>query len=166
MIPYPSMSQKTFYPDLKTIQDGRRWHSFDAQGQVVGRLATRVASLLKGKHKPSFTPSIDCGDFVIVTNVEKIKWTGNKIDQKTYFRHSGYAGGAKVIPLKRQMERDPRKALYLAVKRMLDSNRFRDRHLSRLKIYVGNAHPHAAQLSVGTGSAPKDAAPQAEAVSA
>jgi len=151
------MPQKTFLPDIKTIQAARRWHHFDAGGQVVGRMASRIAGLLKGKHKTFFTPSMDCGDFVIVTNAAKIKWTGNKLEQKTYFRHSGYARGAKVIPLKHQMSRDPRKAVYLAIRRMLDSNKFRDRQLSRLKIYSGEAHPHAAQLAAPAAPAPKEA---------
>src|SRR6185295_15660313 len=99
------MPQKTFYPDLKTIEGLRRWHSFDATEQAPGRLATRIADLLRGKNKPWFTPAVDCGDFVVVTNVKKLKWTGKKLEQKTYFSHSGYAGGAKVTPLGRQMER-------------------------------------------------------------
>ena len=143
------MPQKTFRPDVKTIESQRRWHSFDAKDQAPGRLATRVADLLRGKHKPWFTPSIDCGDFVVVTNVKQMKWSGNKIEQKNYFSHSGYAGGAKVTPLKRQMERDPRKPFYLAVKRMLDSNHLRAKQLKRLKIFTGESHPYEGQVAGG-----------------
>ena len=143
------MPQKTFYPDLKTVDAQRRWHHFDAKDQVVGRLASRVADLLRGKNKPWFTPAIDCGDFVVLTNAKKIKWTGYKIDQKNYFSHSGYAKGAKVTPLKRQMERDPRKVVFLAVKRMLDTNHLRAKQLKRLKIYPGEAHPHDVQFAGG-----------------
>ena len=93
------------------------------------------------------TPGIDCGDFVVVTNAAKIKLTGNKLEQKGYFSHSGWPGGAKVTPLKRQMERDPRKVIFLAVKRMLGVNKVRPRQLTRLKIYPGPEHPHAAQFA-------------------
>lgn len=140
------MPQKTYYPVAKDIEKSRKWHLIDGKDQVVGRMATRTANLLRGKHKTFYTPNIDCGDFVIITNVDKIKWTGKKIDQKEYFSHSGYAGGAKIMPLKRQMERDPRKAMYWAVKRMIDTNRHRSRQLHRLKLYVGDKHPHAPQL--------------------
>jgi len=143
------MPQKTFLPDIKTIETQRRWHSFDAKDQVPGRLATRVADLLRGKHKPWFTPSMDCGDFVVVTNVKQLKWTGHKLEQKNYFSHSGYAGGAKVTPLKRQMERDPRKVFMLAVKRMLDTNHLRSRQLKRLKVYASESHPHEGHLAGG-----------------
>jgi len=136
------MPQKTFYPDIKTVANQRSWHHLDAKDQVVGRLATKAACLLRGKNKPWFTPAVDCGDFVVVTNARKVRWTGNKLDQKNYFSHSGYAGGAKVTPLKRQMERDPRKVIYLAVKRMLDTNHLRSRQLKRLKIYAAESHPH------------------------
>lgn len=139
------MPQKTFYPDLKTIESQRRWHHIDAKDQVVGRLASRAANLLRGKNKPWFTPAIDCGDFVVVTNAQKVKWTGNKIDQKFYFSHSGYARGAKIMPLKLQMERDSRKVVFLAVKRMLCVNHLRSRQLKRLKIFKGDSHPYGPQ---------------------
>lgn len=144
------MSQKTFYPALKFVQAQRRWHHLDAKGQVLGRLASRAAGLLKGKHKVFFTPSIDCGDFVVVTNAAGIVLTGHKMEQKTYFSHSGYAKGAKITPVRRIMERDPRKVVYLAVKRMLDSNRHRSRQLCRLRIYPRETHPHAPQMTQQT----------------
>jgi large subunit ribosomal protein L13 len=146
------MPQKTFRPDIKTIESQRRWHAFDAKDKAPGRLASQVADLLRGKHKPWFTPSIDCGDFVVVTNVKQMKWTGDKIEQKNYFSHSGYAGGAKVTPLKRQMERDPRKPFFLAVKRMLHANHLRSRLLKRLKIYTGDKHPYDGQVAGGKTS--------------
>jgi large subunit ribosomal protein L13 len=124
----------------------RRWVLLDADAQVLGRLASKAANLLRGKHKRFFTPDVDCGDFVVVTNAEKIRVTGSKAGQKTYFRHSGYAAGAKVVPFRLQMERDPRKVLLLAVKRMLPVNRLRAHQLKRLKVYVGSTHPHAAQI--------------------
>ena len=150
------MPQKSFYPVLKDVAKARQWHFIDGKDQVVGRMATKAASWLKGKHRPYFTPAVDCGDFVIITNAAKVKWTGNKIDQKEYFSHSGYAKGAHIMPLKLQMERDPRRAVYLAVKRMLDDNRFRSRQMHRLKIYKGDSHPHAPQLA-GAGAEEKKA---------
>ncbi len=117
----------------------------DAKGAVLGRVASKAANLLRGKHKPFYTPSVDCGDFVIVTNVKGIRLTGEKADVKTYFRHSGYAGGARVIPYKAQFEKDARFVLHEAVKGMLPDTRLRSNQLRRLKIYVGDKHPHAAQ---------------------
>jgi large subunit ribosomal protein L13 len=125
----------------------RRWHYIDANGQVLGRMATRIATLLRGKHKPTYTDFFDCGDFVVITNAAQIRLTGNKLDQKFYFSHSGYAGGAKTTPLKRQMERDPRKVVYLAVKRMIRANRLRGRQLARLKIFPGIATPGVPQAA-------------------
>jgi len=129
------MTQKTFLPNQNDVEKQRKWHFIDASNQVLGRLSTKIANLLMGKHKKEFTPHIDCGDFVVVTNIDKIKVTGSKIEDKFYFRHSGYAKGAKTIPFKRQLENDSTKILYLAVKRMLDPNKLRDRRLKRLKLY-------------------------------
>jgi len=131
------MSQNTYIHNPKTAAAERRWHYLDADGKVLGRMATRVATLLRGKHKPTFTDFVDCGDFVVITNAARVRLTGHKIDQKQYFSHSGYAGGAKTTPVKRQLERDPRKVLYLAVKRMINANRLRSRQLARLKIFPG-----------------------------
>ena len=139
----------TFNIDTKYAQDRRRWHHIDADGKVLGRIATRAAVLLRGKHKRFFTPAVDCGDFVVVTNAKKIKLTGNKIEQKEYFSHSGYAKGAKITPIKLQMERDPRRVVMLAVKRMLCVNRLRGPQLKRLKIYTGPENPHAALVAAG-----------------
>jgi large subunit ribosomal protein L13 len=136
------MSQKTTMIKPSQAASARRWHLIDAKGKVLGRFATEAATLLRGKHKPSYTDHVDCGDFVVVTNASAIKLTGDKLNQKFYFSHSGYAGGAKTTPLKRQMERDPRKVVYLAIKRMIRDNRLRRKQLARLKIYPGDKHPH------------------------
>lgn len=117
----------------------------DAKKSVLGRVASKAALLLRGKHKVFFSPSVDCGDFVVVTNASAVRLTGDKAGTKTYFRHSGYAKGAKVIPFKLQMERDPRKVIEAAVKGMLPVTRLRQHQMRRLKIYKGDSHPHDAQ---------------------
>lgn len=139
------MSQKTTIIDPKTAQSRRRWVVLDAKGAVLGRLASKAAVLLRGKHKSWFSPAVDCGDFVVVTNAKDVRITGEKAETKFYFKHSGYAGGAKVMPYKLQMERDPRRVIELAVKRMLPDNALRRSQLRRLKVYPGSSHPHAAQ---------------------
>ncbi|MBI4056364.1 MAG: 50S ribosomal protein L13 [Elusimicrobia bacterium] len=131
------MPQNTWMPVVKELESRRARHLLDAEGQVLGRLATNAANLLRGKGKPFITPHLDCGDFVTVTNAVKVHLTGKKMEQKFYFRHSGYASGAKTIPVRDQMSRDPRKVVFLAIKRMLNSNRLRARQLRRLKIYPG-----------------------------
>ena len=141
------MSQNTYIQSPKTAPNQRRWHHIDADGQVLGRMATRAATLLRGKHKPTYTAFVDCGDYVVITNAARIRLTGHKLDQKFYFSHSGYAGGAKVTPLRRVMEKDPRKVVYLAVKRMIADNRLRRKQLTRLRIYVGDKHPYATGLT-------------------
>lgn len=123
---------------------GRARHHFDASDKVLGRIATGVAVLLRGKHKPAYTPFIDCGDFVDITNASKLRFTGKKLEQKNYFSHSGYAGGAKITPLKRMMEKKPEWVVYMAVKRMLPNNRLRGKQLTRLRVYRG-AKPGAAK---------------------
>ncbi|MCX5797302.1 MAG: 50S ribosomal protein L13 [Elusimicrobia bacterium] len=141
------MPQKSYMQSPITAPNERRRHLIDAKGQVLGRMATRAATLLRGKHKPTYTAFVDCGDYVVITNAALIRLTGNKLDQKFYFSHSGYAGGAKTTPLRRQMERDPRKVIYLAVKRMIHANRLRSRQLARLKIFPGE-QPKGAQRPV------------------
>ncbi len=143
------MSQKTTIVSPQTAQSRRRWVVLDAKGAVLGRLASKAAGLLRGKNKVYFSPSVDCGDFVIVTNATDVRVTGDKLEQKFYFRHSGWARGKKIIPFKLQMEKDPRKAIQLAVKRMLPDNALRRHQMTRLKIYKGADHPHAAQLAGG-----------------
>jgi large subunit ribosomal protein L13 len=137
------MSQKTYIHPPRQAAGERLWHHIDAKGLVLGRIATKAATLLRGKHKPTYTDFVDCGDFVVVTNAKQVKLTGNKLEQKFYFSHSGYAGGAKVMPMKRQMERDPRRIMMLAVRRMLPKNRLARKQLVRLKVYVGDKHPHS-----------------------
>jgi large subunit ribosomal protein L13 len=117
----------------------------DARGQTLGRLASEIAKILKGKHKPIYTPHLDTGDFVIVINAEKVHVTGNKMDQKMYYRHSGYPGGLKSITLREQLKRHPTRVIRSAVKGMLPHNRLGRATLKKLKVYAGDAHPHEAQ---------------------
>jgi large subunit ribosomal protein L13 len=123
----------------------RHWYVVDADGQTLGRLATRIADTLRGKGKPEYTPHVDTGDFVIVINAEKIHVTGNKLDQKRYFRHSGYPGGLRSRSLREQLERRPEEVLRTAVKGMLPKNRLARQQLTKLKIYAGPEHPHGPQ---------------------
>jgi large subunit ribosomal protein L13 len=123
----------------------REWYVVDAEGQTLGRLATRIADVLRGKTKPQYTPHIDTGDFVVVVNAEKIAVTGKKLDQKMYHRHSGYPGGIRSRTLREQLERRPTEVLRKAVKGMLPKNRLASAQLTKLKIYAGPDHPHAAQ---------------------
>jgi large subunit ribosomal protein L13 len=123
----------------------RRWYIVDADGQILGRLATQIAETLRGKGKPQYTPHVDSGDFVVVVNCEKIAVTGNKLDEKMYHRHSGYPGGLKSRPLRDELERRPTEVLRKAVKGMLPRNRLGRAQIKKLKIYAGPDHPHVAQ---------------------
>jgi large subunit ribosomal protein L13 len=123
----------------------RNWYVVDAEGQTLGRLATRVADALRGKRKPEYTPHVDTGDFVVIVNAEKIHVTGNKLEQKRYWRHSGYPGGIKSRTLGEMLERRPEEVIRKAVKGMLPRNRLARRQLTKLKVYAGPDHPHAAQ---------------------
>ena len=123
----------------------RRWYVVDAEGQNLGRLATRIADTLRGKNKPQFTPHVDTGDFVVVVNAEKIAVTGKKLDDKMYYRHSGYPGGIRSRPLRDELERRPTEVLRKAVKGMLPRNRLGRAQLLKLKTYAGPEHPHEAQ---------------------
>jgi len=122
-----------------------RWYVVDAEGKTLGRLATRIAETLRGKNKPQYTPHVDSGDFVIVVNAEKIHVTGKKLDDKIYYRHSGYAGGLRSRPLRDELERRPTEVLRRAVKGMLPRNRLARAQIKKLKIYAGPEHPHEAQ---------------------
>jgi large subunit ribosomal protein L13 len=124
----------------------REWFVVDADGRTLGRLATRIADTLRGKLKPEYTPHCDVGDFVIVVNAEKIRVTGNKLEQKRYWRHSGYPGGIKSRTLGEQLERRPEEVIRKAVKGMLPRNRLARQQLTKLKVYAGPEHPHQAQL--------------------
>src|SRR5215212_2373768 len=123
----------------------RNWYLVDADGQTLGRLATRIADTLRGKDKPQYTPHVDTGDFVIVVNAEKIHVTGKKLDDKMYYRHSGYPGGLRSRPLREELARRPTEVLRKAVKGMLPRNRLGRAQLGKLKIYAGAEHPHDAQ---------------------
>ncbi len=123
----------------------RTWLVFDAEGQTLGRMATRIATVLRGKHKPTFTPHVDTGDFVIVVNADKIVLTGNKLDQKHYHRYSGYFGGLKSKPARQVLAEDPERIILSAVKGMLPKNRLGRAQIKKLKVYSGAEHPHAAQ---------------------
>ena len=131
--------------NAKPGEVARRWYVVDAEGQTLGRLATRVADTLRGKGKPEYTPHVDTGDFVVVVNAEKIRVTGNKLDQKRYYRHSGYPGGLRSRSLREQLERRPEEVLRMAVKGMLPKNRLARKQITKLKIYAGPQHPHEAQ---------------------
>ncbi|HEY1365729.1 MAG TPA: 50S ribosomal protein L13 [Gaiellaceae bacterium] len=123
----------------------REWWLVDAEGKTLGRLATVIADTLRGKRKPQYTPHVDTGDFVIVVNAERIVVTGNKLDQKRYYRHSGYPGGLRSRSLRDQLERRPTEVIRTAVKGMLPRNRLARQQLTKLKIYAGPEHPHEAQ---------------------
>ncbi|MGC8720209.1 MAG: 50S ribosomal protein L13 [Thermodesulforhabdaceae bacterium] len=125
--------------------NGRKWILVDAEGKVLGRLASYIAVRLRGKHLPTFTPHVDNGDFVVVINAEKVKLTGKKWDQKIYRRHSGYMGGLKEISARKMLQEHPERLLYYAVKGMLPKNRLGRKLLKKLKIYTGPKHPHEAQ---------------------
>jgi large subunit ribosomal protein L13 len=138
------------FPVMKTYSAkpgelAREWYVVDAEGKTLGRLATRIADTLRGKDKPQFTPHVDTGDFVVVVNAEKIAVTGKKLDDKIYYRHSGYPGGLKQRTLREQLERQPTEVLRRAVRGMLPRNRLGAAQLSKLKVYTGPEHPHTAQ---------------------
>lgn len=134
---------KTF--SAKPHEVEREWFVVDAQGQTLGRLATQIATLLRGKHKPIYTPHVDCGDHVIVVNADKINVTGQKLDQKIYYRHSGYPGGLKQVTLRRRLQTHPERVIESAVRGMLPKNRLGRKMFKKLKVYAGPNHPHEAQ---------------------
>lgn len=129
----------------KPAEVEREWLVVDAEGQTLGRLATRIATLLRGKHKPIYSPSVDCGDYVVVVNAEKIHVTGQRLDQKFYRHHSGYIGGLTEISLRKQLEKHPTRVLEAAVRGMLPKNPLGRKMFRKLKVYAGSEHPHAAQ---------------------
>ncbi len=134
---------KTYSTKASDIK--REWHVIDASDKILGKLATQAASLLMGKHKPMFTRNLDTGDFVVVLNADKIRVTGNKLKQKLYYRHSGYPGGFKSINLEKMMQTHPTRVIEYAVKGMLPHNRLGASMFKKLKVYVGDSHPHLAQ---------------------
>ena len=134
---------KTYSAKAEDIQ--REWLLVDAEGKTLGRLSTEIATILRGKHKPIFTPHVDCGDFVIVVNADKIRVTGNRLDQKMYYRHSGYMGGLKQMTLRQMLQSHPERVLQFAVRGMLPKNRLGRQMFKKLKVYASPTHPHAAQ---------------------
>lgn len=124
----------------------RAWYVVDAEGQTLGRLASSVATILRGKHKPIYNPSVDCGDFVVVVNADKISVTGRRLEQKRYYRHSLYIGGLKEITLRDQLQQHPERVIELAVRGMLPKNALGRKMFKKLKVYAGSEHPHAAQM--------------------
>ena len=135
--------EKTFVTRDKDVQ--REWYVVDAAGQTLGRLATQVARILRGKHKPMYSPSVDTGDCVIIVNAEKIRVTGRKLDQKIYYRYSGYPGGLKEITLRTLLQKHPTRVIEHAVRGMLPKNRLGRQMFKKLKVYAGPDHPHEAQ---------------------
>lgn len=124
---------------------GKKWYIVDASGKVLGRLATQIARYLMGKNEPTFFPGVDTGNYVVVVNAQKVVLTGDKLEKKIYYRHSGYPGGLKENTAKQLLEKHPERLMYLAVKRMLPKAALGDKYLKRLKVYAGNVHPHEAQ---------------------
>jgi large subunit ribosomal protein L13 len=137
---------RTYSPKAADVQ--RQWHVIDASDVVLGRLASQVATLLRGKHKPIFAPHVDTGDFVVVVNADKVALTGKKREQKVAYRHSGYPGGLRATSYVQLLERDPRKAVEKAVRGMLPHNSLGRHQLTKLKVYAGPEHPHQAQQPV------------------
>lgn len=133
----------TFMANAGNIE--RKWFVVDAEGQTLGRLAAEVAKVLRGKHKPTFTPHVDTGDYVIVVNAAKVKLTGKKLIQKTYFRHSGYPGGAKFTQAGHMLETRPERVVEMAVRGMLPKNKLGEQMYRKLSVYAGAEHPHQAQ---------------------
>jgi large subunit ribosomal protein L13 len=136
---------KTFSPNAEEAKAQREWWVIDATGQTLGRLSTQIASVLRGKHKPTFSPHVDGGDFVIVTNCDKINVTGNKLDSVRYYRHSRYPGGLKSRTMREQLDRFPDRVIFEAVKGMMPKTRLGRAQMKKLRIYSGIDHPHSAQ---------------------
>jgi large subunit ribosomal protein L13 len=139
------MSNSTHSATRDEALTGRAWWVVDGSGQTVGRLATRIASILKGKHKPLYTPSLDTGDFVVVVNAGKVKFTGNKETDKVFFSHTMHPGGAKQTPMDKLRARHPEDLIVNAVRRMLPRSALGRQMMTKLKVYPGDTHPHAAQ---------------------
>lgn len=135
---------KTFVPKSKDI--AQDWYLFDADGEVLGRLASQIALILMGKQKPIYTNFLDCGDFVVVVNAKKIRLTGNKLSDKVYYRHSGYPGGLKQMTAGEMLKKHPERLIHFAVKGMLPKNKLARKMILKLKVYAGPEHPHQAQL--------------------
>lgn len=136
---------KTYMPSKKALEQERKWYIVDMEDQILGRQAAQIAHVLRGKHKPSYTPFLDCGDHVIVINAEKLVLKGRKMEQKMYYRHSGYPGGIREATAQEMVDKKPEEMIRLAVKRMLPKGPLGRQMLRKLKVYSGSEHPHAAQ---------------------
>ncbi len=136
---------KTYIAREKEVADSKRWYIVDAENMVLGRMAAKIAHILRGKHKPIYSPHQDVGDFIVVVNAEKIKLTGKKMEQKSYFRHSGYIGGVTNTPVSLMLQTHPERVVEFAVKGMLPKNALGRQMYKKLKVYAGPDHPHAAQ---------------------
>ncbi len=164
---YRVMNTKTYSLSSKDVEV--RWHIVDAADKPLGRVATEVVHLLRGKYRPTYTPHMDNGDFVIVVNAEKVRVTGNKSQQKIYYRHSGYPGGLTETPFDRMLEKHPERIIQAAVKGMIPHNRLGRKILRHLKVYKGPDHPHEAQVNAhkgetaGKGKAKQETPEKAEA---
>jgi large subunit ribosomal protein L13 len=140
------IAKKTYVAKAEEAKADKAWFVVDAEGKTLGRLATQIAKVIIGKHKPTYTPNVDCGDFVVVINASKIKVTGNRLEEKMYYRHSMYAGaGLKQTSLKTVLQTRPERAIRQAVWGMIPHTRLGRRMITKLKVYGGNEHPHAAQ---------------------
>ncbi|MEE9439372.1 MAG: 50S ribosomal protein L13 [Saprospiraceae bacterium] len=138
-----TLSYKTVSANAQTVD--QKWYVIDAEGEIVGRIATRIATVLRGKHKPSYTPHVDTGDYVIVLNADKIRFTGNKMADKVYLRYSGYPGGQKATTAQELMDKKPFEVLEKAVRGMLPKNKLGRAMIKKLFLYEGSEHPHVAQ---------------------
>lgn len=136
---------KTVTPNQKEALESREWYVVDATGKTLGRLASEIAQILRGKHKPTFSPNIDTGDFVIVVNCERIAVTGNKLDTVRYYRHSRYPGGLKSRTIRETLDRFPDRVIYEAVRGMMPKTKLGRAQMKKLRVYAGDQHPHAAQ---------------------
>jgi large subunit ribosomal protein L13 len=137
------MQRRTYSAKPSDIK--REWHVIDAEGQVLGRIASRISRILQGKHRPEYTPHVDTGDFVVVVNAEKVHLTGKKTEQKTYRYHTGWAGGLRETPVKEMLAKKPEDVIRLAVRRMMPKTKLGRQMQTKLKVYAGPEHPHAAQ---------------------
>jgi large subunit ribosomal protein L13 len=155
--------QKTFSPKGKEIT--RDWHVIDASGIPLGRLASQVAQLLRGKHKPTFAPHLDTGDHVIVVNAERVALTGAKLDQKMYYRHSGYPGGFRATPIRVELEKRPERVVERAVRGMIPHTSLGRQQLRKLHVYAGPDHPHAGQVAQNQSAESAEDQSQKEATS-
>ena len=136
---------KTFSPSAQEALDSREWYVVDATGKTLGRLASEIAVILRGKHKPTYTPNLDTGDFVVVTNCERIVVTGDKLDTVRYYRHSRYPGGLKSRSMREQLDRFPDRVIFEAVRGMMPKTKLGIAQMKKLKVYKGGEHPHQAQ---------------------